>query len=103
MKYKPTPESIRSHPVPQWYQDAKFGIFIHWGLFSIPGWAPGMEAGESIADMSGMDLGHQMKYHPYAEWYLNSSRIAGSPTREYHEKNYGKDFNYFDFCKEFQK
>ena len=103
MKFEPTKESIQSHEVPQWYKDAKFGIFIHWGLFSIPGWAPGMEAGESIANMSGMDLGHQMKYHPYAEWYLNSSRIEGSPTQEYHQKTYGKDFNYFDFYKEFQK
>ena len=34
--YEPTWESIESHPLPQWYDDAKFGIFIHWGVYSVP-------------------------------------------------------------------
>ena len=33
MTYEPTLASLNAHPVPQWYEDAKFGIFIHWGLF----------------------------------------------------------------------
>ena len=32
-------ESLNQHPLPQWYADAKLGIFIHWGLYSVPGWA----------------------------------------------------------------
>jgi alpha-L-fucosidase len=36
--YKPTYESIYSHESPEWYNDAKFGIFIHWGVYSIPAW-----------------------------------------------------------------
>lgn len=40
MKFEPTAESISKHEVPQWYNDAKFGIFIHWSLFSVPAWAP---------------------------------------------------------------
>ena len=35
-KYEPTWESIDSRPVPQWFQDAKFGVFIHWGVYSVP-------------------------------------------------------------------
>jgi len=34
--YQPNWESIDSRPVPQWYDDAKVGIFIHWGVFSVP-------------------------------------------------------------------
>src|SRR4051794_35576304 len=35
-KYQATWESLRHYRVPQWYQDAKFGIFIHWGVYSVP-------------------------------------------------------------------
>ena len=38
--YEPTLESLNQHPLPQWYADAKLGIFVHWGLYSVPGWAP---------------------------------------------------------------
>ena len=34
--YEPTTESLRRHKVPQWYEDAKFGIFIHWGVYAVP-------------------------------------------------------------------
>ncbi len=32
-------DSLRKYQIPDWYQDAKFGIFIHWGLYSVPGYA----------------------------------------------------------------
>ena len=35
--YRPDWESLRKFEIPQWYKDAKFGIFIHWGVFSVPG------------------------------------------------------------------
>ena len=35
-KYEPTWESIDSRPLPEWFDQAKFGIFIHWGVFSVP-------------------------------------------------------------------
>ena len=38
-KYEATIESLNTHPLPAWYADAKLGIFIHWGLYSVPGWA----------------------------------------------------------------
>lgn len=35
-QYEPNWESIDSRPLPEWYDQAKFGIFIHWGVFSVP-------------------------------------------------------------------
>jgi alpha-L-fucosidase len=34
--YEPSWESLDSRPLPQWYPDAKIGIFLHWGVFSVP-------------------------------------------------------------------
>ena len=35
-KYEPTWESLSQYEIPQWYMDAKFGIFIHWGPYCVP-------------------------------------------------------------------
>lgn len=35
-KYNATWESLDTRPLPAWYDEAKFGIFIHWGVFSVP-------------------------------------------------------------------
>lgn len=40
MRYAPTRASVRQHKVPEWYRDAKFGIFVHWGPFSVLAYAP---------------------------------------------------------------
>lgn len=34
--YKPTWKSLDARPLPKWYDDSKFGIFIHWGVFAVP-------------------------------------------------------------------
>ena len=39
-QYEPTWSSLDSRENPQWFHDAKFGIFIHWGLYSVPSYAP---------------------------------------------------------------
>ncbi|MDE3202582.1 MAG: alpha-L-fucosidase [Acidobacteriota bacterium] len=96
-KYEPTIESLDKHPLPQWYADAKLGIFIHWGLYSVPGWAPVNHPGH---DFTSSDY---IKYNPYAEWYLNVLRIPGSPTAEYHKEHYGTNFGYYDFSKQFNE
>ena len=49
MKYQPTMESVSTHVVPEWYHDAKLGIMITWGLYSVPAWAPYSEL--DIMDM----------------------------------------------------
>ncbi|MGA0069188.1 MAG: alpha-L-fucosidase, partial [Miltoncostaeaceae bacterium] len=38
--YESSWDSVGTHEVPSWYDDAKLGIFLHWGLYSVPGWAP---------------------------------------------------------------
>ena len=38
--YEPNWDSLGKHQVPDWFQNAKLGIFIHWGLYSVPAWAP---------------------------------------------------------------
>ncbi len=98
MKFEPTPESIRQHTVPAWFADAKFGIFIHWGLFSVPGFAA--EQTQTITEIG--DTTATMANNPYAEWYLNSLRIPGSPTHAFHKKHFGTK-SYFDFQKDFEE
>lgn len=39
-RYFATWESVKSHTVPDWYDDCKLGIFVHWGAYSVPAWAP---------------------------------------------------------------
>jgi alpha-L-fucosidase len=97
VKYEPTLESLDSHPLPQWYAGAKLGIFIHWGLYSVPGWAP---LSHPEHDFSSADY---IKYNPYAEWYYNVMRIDGSPTQAYHREHYGADFNYYNFASTFNR
>lgn len=91
-EYGPTLSSLDSHPLPQWYADAKLGIFVHWGLYSVPGWAPLQHPGH---DFSSLDY---IKNNPYAEWYYNVMRIPGSPTAAYHRKHFGADFDYYNFA-----
>jgi len=94
--YEPTIESLDQHPLPEWYAGAKLGIFIHWGLYSVPGWAP---INHPDHDFSSADY---IKYNPYAEWYLNVLRVPNSPTAEYHKQHYGEQ-GYYDFAPEFNR
>src|ERR1700760_4668003 len=78
-RYEPTWESLDGRPSPSWYADAKFGIFIHWGLYSVPAFAaPNVK-----------------NQNPYAEWYWNSLTVgkeatapdaAGASTWEFHKR-----------------
>lgn len=85
MFYENNWESLNSRPVPAWFSDAKFGIFIHWGLYSVPAFAP-----------KGL----------YAEWYWHALKCENPNEghmkyREYHNKTYGENFDYRDFVKDF--
>jgi len=95
--YEPNLKSLDRHPLPDWYAGAKLGIFIHWGLYSVPGWAP---LSHPEHDFSSADY---IKYNPYAEWYLNVMRIPGSPTEAYHKEHFGADFGYYDFAPQFNR
>jgi alpha-L-fucosidase len=90
-KYQSTWESIDSRPVPTWFTDAKFGIFIHWGLYSVPSWAP---TGGNIP-----------VYSKYAEWYwyrMCSPDSIGLMFKNHHDQTYGSSFQYQDFAKDFR-
>jgi len=94
--YEPTLESLNQHPLPQWYADAKLGIFIHWGLYSVPGWA-------EVNRPKNIPREDEAKWNAYAEWYYNTMRIPGSPTQAYHREHYGADFNYYQFAPIFDR
>jgi alpha-L-fucosidase len=89
-EYEPTWESLDQHAVPEWYHDAKLGIFIHWGVYSVPAWAP------TDADIGGASAS------PYAEWYPYYMYEEESPTKTYHEETYGEDVEYADFIDEWE-
>ena len=95
MIYEPTLGSLRKHAVPDWYDDAKLGIFIHWGLYSVPGWAPATGEYGELIDREGW--ASWFARNPYAEWYLNSLRIHGSSSHKHHLETYGEGFSYDDF------
>ena len=80
--YEPTWESLDSRPIPGWFTDAKFGIFIHWGVYSVPAWIRVTEG----------------KYASYAEWYY--ARVMGElkGDEDFHERTFGEDFEYRDFA-----
>src|ERR1700687_2188996 len=94
-RFEPSLESLDKHPLPQWYADAKLGIFIHWGLYSVPGWAPLVHPTHDFASTD------YINHNPYAEWYLNSMRLEGSPTQAYHGEHYGANYDYYNFATAF--
>ena len=66
--YTPDLASLNGRPLPSWYDDAKFGIFIHWGMFAIPGFAPKLG---SIGDAFRLDYDRAVE----------QSRSGGVPLR----------------------
>jgi len=75
--YEPTWESIDSRPVPAWFDDGKFGIFIHWGIYAVPSWSP---------------------TDTYSEWYWNHMQKEDGETWKFQLKTYGEKFKYQDFA-----
>lgn len=85
MQYENNWESLNTRPIPDWFEDAKFGIFIHWGLYSVPAYAPKGK---------------------YAEWYgYHCDQVRKESERayfEYHQDTYGENFKYSDFVPMFK-
>ena len=84
-----------ARPVPQWYRDAKLGIFIHWGAYSVPAWA------EPTGELGAVDEATWFRHNAYAEWYWNTIRFDDSPARRHHRETYG-DAPYDDFLDAWQ-
>ena len=82
-EYENSWESLDTRIAPAWFEDAKFGIFIHWGVYSVPAWRK-LES---------------KRYASYAEWYyarvMDNKKNGGYG---FHRKNYGEDFEYRDFA-----
>lgn len=74
IKYEPTWESLNSRPIPPWFDEAKIGIFIHWGVFSVPSFG--------------------------SEWFWSNWKNGSSKYVNFMKKNY-PNFSYQDFAKEF--
>ncbi len=72
----PSFDTIYQRKIPTWFNEAKFGVFIVWGVYSVPGWAPKGQ---------------------YAEWYGHNILDAGSPAQKYHNRVWGPDFTYDQF------
>ena len=76
--YRADWESLKNYEVPEWYKDAKFGIFIHWGAYSVAAFG--------------------------SEWYPRMMYVAGSPEYRHHIETYGKQdkFGYKDLIPMFK-
>ncbi|WP_175418958.1 alpha-L-fucosidase [Aureibaculum algae] len=77
--YQPTWESLAAHNTPDWFLDAKFGIYFHWGVYSKIG---------------------RGEWYP-RQMYEEKDEGWGKDEREYHVETYGADVHYHDFVKDF--
>lgn len=84
--YRPTWESLNQRGIPQWFNEEKFGIFIHWGPYAVPAFAP-------VIPNSGLS---------YSEWYWQRIESRQKEFIDFHEKNYGRGFPYQDLEKSFR-
>jgi len=76
-EYQPTWDSLDSRPLPKWYDQSKFGIFLHWGVYSVPSFGSGKSA----------------------EWFWHYWKAENlSDYVEFMKKNYPPDFEYPDFA-----
>ncbi len=101
MIYEPDQRSLKQHELPRWFDDAKLGVFIAWGLYSIPAYACTGWTSHRLISEQGWEA--YFRRIPYAEWYANAVKIKGSPAAEHHRKTYGDTFRYEDFAPEFKK
>ena len=76
--YESNWESLNKRKIPEWFHQDKFGIFIHWGVYSVPAFAP-------VIPNSG---------YSYSEWYWYRLVEKQKDFIAFHEKNYGVGFNY---------
>ncbi|XP_063225982.1 alpha-L-fucosidase-like [Bacillus rossius redtenbacheri] len=75
-RYSAAWTSLDSRPLPQWYADAKFGVFVHWGVYSVP------------------SFGNEWFWY---HWKSNSSSFV-----DFMKRSYPPGFTYQDFAKEFK-
>lgn len=86
-------------PCPGWFAQPQMGIFIHWGIFAVPAWAP---RGKSLHWLMHHDFENASVLSAYAEWYQNAMACPESPTAAHHAVVYG-DRPYIDFRAAFDR
>jgi alpha-L-fucosidase len=84
--FKPTLDSLNGRVIPPWFDEAKFGIFIHWGMWAVPAFAPNRY---TIGEVFAKYYDEACAMTPYAEWYCNAIKTPGTPSAEFHAKTYG--------------
>ena len=77
--YETNWESLDARPTPRWFSDAKFGVFVCWGLYSVPAWSP------------------KGKYAESYQYWLQENAFDGK-VRDFHVRTYGEDFQFRDFA-----
>lgn len=93
-------DPARARPLPKWFDDAKLGVFVHWGPYSVPGWAePALDIQRIFATRGPR---YYFRHNPYAEWYVNTMRLPGSPAWRHHRETWGSDFRYAEFGERFE-
>jgi alpha-L-fucosidase len=78
--YQPNWESLDKRPTPQWFKDSKFGIFIHWGVYAVPGWST---------------KGN------YAEWYQQGLQTNDTARQNFHKAKFGNR-TYYNLANDFK-
>ena len=86
MKLEPTEASLNARPLPTWFDDAKFGIFIHWGMWALPAYAEHQCLVTDVLKNHPKDGAARL---PYTEWYWNAIRVPGTKSHEHHNRVYG--------------
>jgi alpha-L-fucosidase len=86
-QYAPNWQSLDQRKLPAWFHQDKFGIFVHWGVYSVPAYSMVIPDG-------------------YSEWYWcnynDSSRHNHKAVKSFHDHVYGKDFAYEQFAPKFK-
>ncbi|HZF66086.1 MAG TPA: alpha-L-fucosidase [Chitinophagaceae bacterium] len=85
-KYDASWASLNTRKIPGWFHQDKFGIFIHWGTYAVPAYAP-------VIPNSGVS---------YSEWYWYRIHEKQKDFKAFHDQNYGPDFLYPQFEKQFK-
>ncbi len=101
--YEPTWESLSTHPTPQWFRDAKFGIFIHWGVYAVPAFNEWYI--EYMSPKSNWGQSPQGPPYTAAQGNLSDSAFKAGIRKganEYHRQNFGVDFEYDSFIPMFK-
>jgi alpha-L-fucosidase-like protein len=95
---EPTRQSLARHPLPEWWDDGKFGIFVHWGAYSVPAFGSALLPGTGrVRSRLPKTLGEYCA----GEWYARLQQIPGTSAWLHHLRRYGTATTYDHFIEQF--